>query len=150
MASRRPRGAASTGAHGPIAVDTSVAVAYLDAGHSAHGDCVAALGGMSAALAGHAAFESLSVLTRLPGPTQVSPADAAAALRAAFPDACWLSARQQSTLLATLGDTGVHGGMVYDALVGEAARVNGRTLLTRDRRAMATYDFLGVAYSLIS
>lgn len=40
--------------------------------------------------------------------------------------------------------------MVYDALIGEAARVNGRTLLTRDRRAISTYEFLGVAYRLIT
>jgi len=134
----------------PVAVDTSVAVAFLDAGHSAHRSCIDALDGVSAALAGHAAFESLSVLTRLPGTTQVSAADATTALRAAFPRDCWLNAEQQSTLLRTLGDTGVQGGMVYDALIGEAARVNGRTLLTRDRRAISTYEFLGVAYRLIT
>lgn len=39
--------------------------------------------------------------------------------------------------------------MVYDALVGEAARVNGRTLVTRDRRATATYDLLGVTYVVL-
>jgi predicted nucleic acid-binding protein len=50
------------------AVDTSVAVAFLDAGHSAHEVCVTALDGRVAALSGHAAFESYSVLTRLPEP----------------------------------------------------------------------------------
>lgn len=133
-----------------VAVDTSVAVAYLDEGHSAHRSCVGVLRGVTAALAGHAAFESLSVLTRLPGPTQVSAADAVTALRAAFPDTCWLGAEQQATLLETLGRTGVNGGMVYDALVGESARVNGRTLLTRDRRAVPTYEFLGVAHELLT
>ncbi len=139
----------SAGDNDRFAVDTSVAVAYLDAAHTAHRICVAALAGRSAALAGHAAFESLSVLTRLPGPAQIPPSDAATALRAAFPDPCWLSAEQQSQLLATLGTAGIHGGSVYDALVGEAARVDDRTLLTRDRRAIATYEFLGVTYSLI-
>lgn len=133
-----------------LAVDTSVAVAFLDAGHTAHRACVDALGAARAALAGHAAFESLSVLTRLPGPAQVTPADAATALRAAFPEPCWLSAEQQSALLGTLGEVGLHGGMVYDALVGESARANGRTLLTRDRRAVATYEFLGVSYSIVA
>ena len=133
-----------------VAVDTSVAVAFLDAGHTAHLACVDALAGVSAALAGHAAFESLSVLTRLPGPTQVTSADAVTALRAAFPTACWLTAEQQATLLTTLGDTGIRGGMVYDALVGESARLNERMLYTRDRRAISTYEFLGVDYSLVA
>ena len=39
--------------------------------------------------------------------------------------------------------------MVYDALVGEAARQDGRTLLTRDARACRTYDLLGVRYELV-
>lgn len=131
------------------AVDTSVAIAYLDAAHSAHRRCVDALHGTTAALAGHAAFESLAVLTRLPGPTRVTPSDAVTALRAAFPEPCWLDPRQQAALLTTLGGIGVHGGSVYDALVGEAARANGRTLFTRDRRAVPTYEFLGVRHRLI-
>ncbi|MGB6058040.1 MAG: hypothetical protein WBF71_07225 [Microthrixaceae bacterium] len=39
--------------------------------------------------------------------------------------------------------------MVCDALVGEAARVNGRVLLTRDRRAVPTYEHLGVHHILV-
>lgn len=35
------------------------------------------------------------------------------------------------------------------ALVGEAARVHGLTLLTRDRRAVRTYDLLGVHYEMV-
>jgi len=44
---------------------------------------------------------------------------------------------------------GITGGGVYDALVGEAARTNGRRLLTRDHRARRTYELLGVDYSLV-
>jgi hypothetical protein len=39
--------------------------------------------------------------------------------------------------------------MVYDALVGEAARQDGRVLLTRDLRASRTYELLGVRYELV-
>lgn len=131
------------------AVDTSVAVAFLDAAHTAHTACIEALRGRSPALAGHAALETYAVLTRLPGSLQVSPSDASAALDSAFPEPCWLTPRQQQSLLRRLGDSGVIGGMVYDALVGEAARVHGRQLVTRDRRATATYEFLGVEYELI-
>jgi len=41
------------------------------------------------------------------------------------------------------------GGSVYDALVGQASAANGRTLLTRDRRAERTYRALGVRYRVI-
>lgn len=132
-----------------FAVDTSVAIAFLDASHTAHEKCLAVLRGRPAALAGHAAFESFSVLTRMPGITQASASDAIEALSAAFPEPCWLNAKQQGSLLKRLGDSGVTSGMVYDALVGEAARLNERLLLTRDRRAIATYEFLGVEYRLV-
>lgn len=131
------------------AVDTSVAIAFLDAGHSAHSDCVAALTGRTAALAGHAAFESYSVLTRLPGAIRVLPADARASLAAAFPEACWLSPEGQQDLLRRAGGLGIVGGAIYDALVGEAARAAGRVLLTRDHRARQTYDLLGIRYQLV-
>lgn len=131
------------------AVDTSVAVAYLDAGHSAHDVCVAALTGRTAALAGHAAFETYSVLTRLPGSIRVLPVDAKNALTAAFPEPCWLAPDDQHQLLRRVADIGITGGAVYDALVGAAALSAGRVLLTRDHRARVTYDLLGVNYQLV-
>jgi hypothetical protein len=93
------------------AVDTSVAVAYLEAGHAAHLSCVEALGGRVAALAGHAAFESYSVLTRLPDPLRVAAADARSALDAAFPERCWLRA----------------GGIVHRGRGGRGRRRPGQT-----------------------
>jgi predicted nucleic acid-binding protein len=131
------------------AVDTSVAVAYLDEAHAAHEDCVRAVARRSPVLAGHAAFECYSVLTRLPGSAQVSGLDAARALNAAFGEPCWLAAEEQAELLGALATRGVRGGSTYDALVGEAARRRGRTLLTRDRRAARTYDLLGAAYEFV-
>jgi predicted nucleic acid-binding protein len=132
------------------AVDTSVAVAYLDASHSAHETCVAALVDRQPALSGHATFETYSVLTRLPGRSRISPSDALAALRAAFPDPCWLMPDEHTALLDRLEDVGIVGGRVYDALVGEAARVRERILLTRDQRAIRTYDLLGIGYEVVA
>ena len=67
----------------------------------------------------------------------------------AFPERMLLGVAQQRELLKRLARTHVVGGMVYDALVGEAARVAGRTLLTRDRRAISTYTALGVSFELV-
>ena len=131
------------------AVDTSVAVASLDESHEAHEVCRSAAIDHRPALAGHAAFETFAVLTRLPGPSRVPAELARDLLDAAYPARCWLPPEAQVHLLAALPSLGVAGGMAYDALVGEAARVAGRVLLTRDRRATRTYDALGVRFQFV-
>ena len=131
------------------AVDTSVAVAALDDSHEAHGACRSAASKRRPALAGHAAFETFPVLTRLPGASRGEPEVATRILAPAFPDRCWLSADQHDALLGRLSGIDVVGGMVYDALVAEAARVNGCTLLTRDGRARRTYERVGVRFESV-
>ncbi|MDO5499067.1 MAG: type II toxin-antitoxin system VapC family toxin [Propionibacteriaceae bacterium] len=131
------------------AVDTSVAVAALDSGHTAHGACLTAVQDNRPALAGHAAFEVFSVLTRMPGAIRVDPTDAATLMQRVFPHLAWLSPDGHTQLLPRLAVVGISGGAVYDALVGAAAHEAGRTLLTRDRRAQRTYDLLGVAYQMV-
>lgn len=132
------------------AVDASVAVPALDAGHAAHVVCRAAVIEHRPALAGHAAFETYSVLTRMPGPLAIDPPSAAAAIQRLCPEACWLDTESATELLARCGPIGIVGGAIYDALVAEAARSNGRRLLTRDQRARRTYDLIGVAYDLVT
>jgi predicted nucleic acid-binding protein len=130
-------------------VDTSVAVAALDPSHQAHVEARDVCRRRRPALAGHAAFETLSVLTRLPGSARVDMATAVEVLGRAFPDRCFLSAAQQRSLVARLPELGSVGGMVYDALVAEAARASDRVLLTRDRRAVPTYAAIGVVFELV-
>lgn len=130
-------------------VDTSVAVAALDGSHEMHLACRSVAQRHRPALAGHAAFETYSVLTRLPGDARVTPEVAAAALRTAFPVRCWLTRAQNERLLDRLATLGLAGGTVYDAMVGEAARASGRRLLTRDVRARRVYDLLEVACEFV-
>lgn len=101
------------------------------------------------ALAGHAAFETYSVLTRLPIPLRLSAGQAVSVLAEAFPGDCWLEVAGMRDLRPRLAALGVVGGSVYDALVGQAAATNGRTLLTRDRRAERTYRALEVGYRFV-
>lgn len=131
------------------AVDTSVAVAALDRGHAAHVVCAAAVRSIRPALAGHAAWETFSVLTRMPGQLAVDAPTAAGVIERTFPSVCWLAPDAARALFDRLGTVGLVGGAVYDALVGEAARTNGCRLLTRDLRARRTYDLLGVEYELV-
>ncbi|MDQ2710066.1 MAG: VapC toxin family PIN domain ribonuclease, partial [Actinomycetota bacterium] len=55
-----------------LLVDTSVAVALSVADHEGRAACRAGVEGRRIGLAGHAAFETFSVLTRLPGPARRS------------------------------------------------------------------------------
>ena len=128
------------------AVDTSVAVPALDSAHPDHVACRARVIETGPALAGHAAFETYSVLTRMPGPLRLDGASVVEMLAIAFSERCWLDAEAAEELLRLCGSLGIVGGAVYDAFVGQAALVHRRTLLTRDRRALRTYDLLGVTY----
>ena len=100
-------------------------------------------------LAGNAAFEAYSVLTRLPAGRRLTANDAATALERNFGAPCLLGARETQALLGRLGEISVVGGAVYDALVAEAARVHGRTLLSLDWRAERTYRAVGVEFELL-
>ena len=127
-----------------VLLDTSAAVALILEDHDAHAATVAAVHGRRLGLAGHAWFETYSVLTRLPGNLRRSPADAARLLDHNFPASVYLSETVAATLGVEFARLGIAGGSVYDALVGAAARHHGQALLTRDDRARPTYGALGV------
>lgn len=129
---------------GPVLVDTSAAIALIAPLHPHHEEVFDALVDRPRGLAGHAAFETYSVLTRLPLPDRLSPAAAGEVLAVTFPETRYLSAAGQQQLQATLIRRGLTGGAVYDALVGATAVEHGLTLVTRDRRALAIYEDLGV------
>ena len=129
--------------HG-LLVDTSVAVAVTVADHEHHEETIERLRGRRLGLAGHAAFETFSVLTRLPAPARRTPAAVARILAQNFPHTRFLSAEASRTLLEQLDSLGIAGGKVYDALVGATAAEHGLTLVSRDRRALETYRALEV------
>lgn len=83
----------------PIAVDTSVAVAALDASHAAHNACRRSVISHRPAMAGHVAFETFSVLTRMPGQSMVDAPTAANLITSVFPTVLWLDATAAMGLL---------------------------------------------------
>ncbi len=123
---------------GDLLVDTSVAIALTVSDHEHHAATFEAVGDRRLGLAGHAAFETFSVLTRLPPPARRTPAAVARILAAGFPGTRFLSAGVATELLERLASEGIAGGSVYDALVGAAASAHDLTLVTRDRRALDT------------
>jgi predicted nucleic acid-binding protein len=127
-----------------LLVDTSVAVALVVGDHEHHLATLRAIGDRRLGLAGHAAFETFSVLTRLPPPARRPPDVVATLLAQNFPDSVFLSPERAALLIDVLGRTGIAGGSVYDALVGATAVEHGLKLATRDQRALVTYRALGV------
>jgi hypothetical protein len=127
-----------------LLLDTSAAIALVIEDHEAHAATLAAVSGRRLGLAGHAWFETYSVLTRLPGRLRRSPADIALLLAHDFPASAFLTAEVSSALGPELGRSGISGGAVYDGLVGAAARQDGRELLSADARARPVYEALGV------
>lgn len=134
----------------PCLVDTSAAVALVVTDHEHHAATLDALGRRELGLCGHAAFETYSVLTRLPGTQRLSPAVAQRVLSVNFPHTRYLGRDTTSTLLATFSDLALAGGSVYDALVAAAAVEYDQVLVSRDRRAADTYRRLGVRLQLLT
>lgn len=130
-------------------VDTSVAVPLLVASHERHRAVAKWARGKSLTLSGQALAETYSVLTRLPGPARVAPADAVVLIDDNFGEALVLSAAVAQDAHRELAARGVAGGATYDGLVALAALEHGATLVTRDSRARATYEGLGIATEVL-
>ena len=130
-------------------LDTSAAIALMVEDHEAHAATLEAVRGRRLGLAGHAWFETYSVLTRLPGDRRRSPHDVGRLLAHNFPASGFLGEADTAALGFELTGLGVSGGSVYDALVGAAARQHGRPLLSGDKRARPVYEALGVEIVII-
>lgn len=132
-----------------VLVDTSVAVPLVVADHEQHRAVAGAVGNRVVGLAGHAAFETFSVLTRLPPPARRDPQTVARLLAHAFPGTRYLSEQATAELLERLATLGIGGGAVYDALIGAVAAHHRLMLMTRDLRAVETYRRLDVDFALV-
>lgn len=117
--------------------------------HQSHAAARAALTGTRPGLAGHAWFETYSVLTRLPPPQRGTPEDIARALTTNFPGTRWLSESAAADLATQCASRGIAGGAIYDALVAAVAVEAKLPLLTRDLRALGTYRAVGADVTLV-
>jgi predicted nucleic acid-binding protein len=139
----------ANGRTAPLLVDTSVAVAIAVADHEHHERTFRKLRGCPLGLAGHAAFETFSVLTRLPPPARRTPATVARLLATTFPESRFLGAQAAASLLGELESAEIAGGSVYDALVAATANEHRLVLATRDRRALDVYRAMNVDVELL-
>lgn len=133
-----------------IAPDSSVLIPALAASYDGHERCFAALAGRSPRLISHVAFETTSVLSRMPEGLRMTPVTVRDALDHDFPDS-WLvlDADGQRACLRRAVDAGLRGGALYDALIAATAREHGATLLSADRRAQEAYEAMGADVSYV-
>ena len=112
-----------------VLVDTNCLVAAAIAQHEHHRATVAELSRRRAAghaliMAAHAVLEAYAVLTRLPPPHRLSPADALAVLDRNWGEAetIALTAAESWRALRALAGAGVGGGRIYDGSIAASAR----------------------------
>lgn len=119
--------------------DTSCIIAAVCGWHQHHPQAAAEierrLGARERmATAAHALAEAYAVLTRLPPPHRLAPADALAVLEGNFLQAARVVALDVDgyrTVLRRAGKAGISGGRTYDALIGECAvKAKATVLLT--------------------
>jgi predicted nucleic acid-binding protein len=132
-----------------IAPDSSVLVAAFASYHAGHERAIDAVGN-SPRLIVHVAFETSSVLSRMPEEQRIEASFVLDALEREFPDP-WLALDQaaQRSCLRRAVDAGLRGGALYDALIAATAREHGATLLSADRRAREAYEAIGADVSYI-
>lgn len=132
-----------------IAVDTSIVVAGFATWHEAHSSAASILARRPRVPA-HVLLEAYSVLTRLPPPHRAPAPLVAEFLAERFATGpLALPALEHARLVARAAAAGIVGGSIHDALVGATVRHARGRLLTRDRRAVPTYERLGVEYELV-
>ena len=133
-----------------IALDTSAVVAAFASWHEAHATAAALLVRRPRVPA-HVFIETYSVLTRLPPPHRAAASIVSDFLARNFPEPLLTLSRQaHRALVRVAASAGITGGGIYDALVAASARDAEAILFTRDRRAAAVYDVVGVRYELIA
>jgi predicted nucleic acid-binding protein len=135
-----------------IAPDTSVMFAAFAPWSSAHEAAHELVSKMSnGRLIAHVAFETTSVLSRMPEGERIAAPVVHDALALLFPeDWLQLDAAGARRALATAVGAGVRGGALYDALISATAAAHGARLVTFDRRGQATYEAMGVEVEVLS
>ena len=122
-----------------VALDSSVIVASMLSWHEHHELSLAAVSKVLSdedrvVVPRHALVEAYAVMTRLPSPHRVSPADARTMLSGTFQGRCHLPQLGEAktwVLLEQVAALGIAGGRTYDAQIAAAARDAGAsTLLT--------------------
>lgn len=134
-------------------LDTSCIIAAVCAWHEHHDEAAAEIerrlgDRQRLATAAHALAEVYAVLTRIPAPHRLSPADTLALLEGNFMGSARivaLDADGYRALIRRAGNEGIAGGRTYDTVIAECAIKGGAAvLLTFNAAYFASLDAAGV------
>jgi len=130
-----------------IAIDSSVAVPAVASWHQFHE--IARVAAEGAYIPAHALLETYSVLTRMP--KRLSPGDASQLLDRRFGHELVLLPTRALTLsmVQRSAEAGLHGGAVYDALIGWTASEHSALLVTLDSRAARNYSVADISVQML-
>lgn len=125
-------------------VDSGVVVAAFASWHEAH-EVARAEVSRGPGIAGHALLEAYSVLTRLPAPHRAPAQVVATFLDRVIGEECLAltGPGYRRFVIDDLPSAHLTGGSAYDALIAATVREVDGTLVTLDRRALATYRLMG-------
>ena len=130
-------------------LDTSVLIPALHNRHASHQAYVRQIA-TADTLMQPVALEAIAEISRRPHGLAGSAQQVWPALQDTFPGpVVTLSAPEFMSACDEVTSAGVRGGAMYEALIGMCARAHKLTLVTRDRRAIATYAAVGVAYEYL-
>jgi len=132
----------------PVGCDSSVLIPALTPWHPEHETCLDRLQSVEA-IPVHVLAESYSVMTRAAGGFRVTPEFAAEVLTGQPWRVLELSGAGYERVIRLMAQAGKGGGAIHDAIIAATLDEHSYALLSRDRRAAATYDLVGVDYELI-
>ncbi|MCU4183288.1 PIN domain-containing protein [Acidiferrimicrobium sp. IK] len=133
-----------------VSVDTSVVIPLVVRTHEAHNAVTRWRAGRDLCVSGHAWIEAYSVLTRWPGKARLAPYDAVRVLESNFAPPIAVAQASWAGAVRMFAEMDIVGGAAHDAWVALAARDNDASLASRDARAQATYQRLGVDLEMVT
>ena len=127
--------------------DSSVVIPAIASWHEVHVHARQRVGKINIAI-GHSLSETYSTLTRMPIRVRHLPELVIAYFERQFVHEIPLPPYLES--IKELQRCGVAGGATYDGLIALTARNVGMKLLSLDRRAIPTYEAVGVEYEILN
>ena len=130
--------------------DSSVLIPALQVGHPNHEEARKVLSRRQLKITGHVALETFAAMSSAAYKPRTSPSAAAAAIARLDASPLTLSPQGYIDLIGKAGEGGLLGGAIYDALIAITATQHGARLISRDKRAAATYKALGVDLEMLA
>jgi len=130
--------------------DSSVLIPALQVGHPNHEEARKVLSRRQLRITGHVELETFAAMSSAAYKPRTSPSAAATAIAQLDSSPLTLSPQGYLDLIEKAGKGRLMGGAIYDALIAITAAQHGARLISRDKRAAATYKALGVDLEMLA